>query len=69
MVTISPAEKDAFTDGAIVFLGTLGVGSVGSAIDTHLAVAYNVPVALVAGVIAALNTYRQDSGLPPVKVP
>ncbi len=63
MVTLTPAESDAISDGAIVFFGSLAVGAVGTAFDPHAAL-YSLPVAAVAGIIAGLNRWRQDTGLP-----
>lgn len=63
MVSITPAEKDAITDGAVVALGTLVASYAGTAVDPHLSVAA-LPIALIAGSIAAINRYRQDSNLP-----
>lgn len=62
-MNLNTAEKDALTDGAIVFLGSLGVTGVGATIVPAIA-PMGIVGALVAGAIAGLNTYRKDSALP-----
>jgi hypothetical protein len=68
MVSLSTAEKDAITDGAIVFLGGLSGSGVVSALIPSTGIALAGPLvlsSLIAGIVAGLNTYRTDSNLPP----
>ena len=60
MVSISAAEKTGLTDGAITFLGSLGVVSAAGTITATavLPTAGLLFAALVAGAIAGLNSYR-----------
>jgi hypothetical protein len=65
MATFNRAESDALTDFGIVFLGGLGLSAGVGVVDPHLG-PYSVCASLVSAAVAALNTYRKDSGLPAV---